>query len=201
MLNKPWLASEPYHPYHKWQYVAPESDWDNWYGAHVFHQAPAYSYIIAFFTLVITNPFDVIKTVQLFFGSLSCIFIFLLTRHIAGMFAATIAGVLSAIYAPAFYLEAQILREGLAVFFMLLILFLMIKSLSSKLNNYSISIYSRFVTGYVPNVAPNRAGAYVSHFIYFNWFKINWLQKNSSQNRADYCWFLAWFLTLDVKKY
>jgi len=142
LVEYDWLASEPYHPYHKWQYVAPESDWDNWYGAHVFHQAPAYSYIIAFFTLVITNPFDVIKTVQLFFGSLSCIFIFLLTRHIAGMFAATIAGVLSAIYAPAFYLEAQILREGLAVFFMLLILFLMIKSLSSKLNNYSISIYS-----------------------------------------------------------
>ena len=47
-----WLASQPYHPYHSWQQIAPREKWLEWYGAHQFHQAPAYAYAIAVFERV-----------------------------------------------------------------------------------------------------------------------------------------------------
>lgn len=122
-----WLAATPYHPYHKWQHEIPEVEWNKWYGHGVFHQAPAYSYFLAGLSFVSDDPLDFVKTIQLIIGSFSCVLIFLICHYLVGLSASFFAGVLSAFYAPMFYLEAQVLREAFSIFCMLLILYLVIR--------------------------------------------------------------------------
>ena len=143
-----WLAEKPYHPYLGWQYVASESDWNKWYGQGVFHQAPAYSYFLTALSFVTDEPIRAIKILQFIAGSLSCVLIFLICNYLASLYAASVAGVLSAFYAPMFYLEAHVLREAFAVFSMLFIFYLLIESFSySSKKNKSILALLIFIMG------------------------------------------------------
>jgi hypothetical protein len=109
------LQPEPYHPYHVWQSVAPPEKWLAWYGPHTFHQAPGYSYALAAVLPNAGEEFSRVKALQLALGALSAALAFLIAFRIAGFFAGCAAGALAALYGPAVFLEAQLLREGPAV--------------------------------------------------------------------------------------
>ncbi|MFC1665583.1 hypothetical protein ACFL17_08155 [Pseudomonadota bacterium] len=141
------LAADPYHPYHNWQHVAPPETWQKWYGPHIFHQAPGYSYLLALVITYSSSPLELIKTFQLITGALSCVLMFLITRHLIGLRGATVAGIVSAIYAPIFYLEAHLLRESISLFGTLLILFALNKYVSISNNNGNLIKISSFLIG------------------------------------------------------
>ncbi len=110
-----WLAREPVHPYHRWQTIAPPEKWLAWYGPHVFHQAPGYSYLLALARLASDDALSLVKGVQLVLGALSAVFALLWARELFGLATGVVAGVLVASYGPLYYLEAQLLREGPAL--------------------------------------------------------------------------------------
>jgi hypothetical protein len=112
-----WLARGPYHPYHAWQReAASEEDWLRWYGAQSFHQAPLYSYGLAALSKVSGDPIALAKALQLLLGAGTCVLIAQLAGLLGGTAAALVAGLVAANYGPLYYLEAQLLREGPAVF-------------------------------------------------------------------------------------
>jgi hypothetical protein len=112
-----WLARDPYHPYHAWQReAASEENWLRWYGAQSFHQAPLYSYGLAALSKVSGDPIALAKALQLLLGAGTCVLIAQLAGLLGGTAAALVAGLVAANYGPLYYLEAQLLREGPAVF-------------------------------------------------------------------------------------
>src|SRR5688572_15208798 len=118
-----WLAREPYHPYHLWQKeAASEADWLRWYGPHSFHQAPLYSYGLAALSKLTPAYLTLAKVLQLLLGAGTCLLVAGLAGHIGGTAVAAAAGLIAALYGPLYYHEAQLLREGPAVFWFLVIL-------------------------------------------------------------------------------
>lgn len=117
-----WLARSPFHPYHEWQAVAPPEKWLAWYGPHSFHQAPGYPALIALASRVVADPLVWAKVVQLVLGAIGSATALLLAWRLGGPVAGWAAGVLWATYGPLIYLEAQLLREGPALFGILAIL-------------------------------------------------------------------------------
>jgi tetratricopeptide (TPR) repeat protein len=124
-----WLARTPHHPYHAWQSVAPPERWVAWYGPGVFHQAPLYAYAIALALRVADDPLAVVKAAQLALGAASALLAFAIALRLAGPLAATAAGLLLALYGPLVALEAQLLREGPAIFALLALLALLLRHL------------------------------------------------------------------------
>jgi hypothetical protein len=116
-----WLARAPYHPYHEWQHVASQDDWLRWYGPLSYHQAPLYSYGLAALAKLRADPLPLAKALQLVLGAGTCVLIAQLAGGLGGTAAALIAGLIAAAYGPLYYLEAQLLREGPAVFGLLVI--------------------------------------------------------------------------------
>ncbi|MBK8180567.1 MAG: glycosyltransferase family 39 protein [Planctomycetes bacterium] len=107
---------DPYHPYHSWQTVAPAEKWLSWYGPHAFHQAPLYSYLLALVMPFAGAEFQWVKGLQLLLGAGSCVWLALIARRLWSDVAGLAAGLLAACYGPLVFLEAQLLREGPAVF-------------------------------------------------------------------------------------
>lgn len=117
-----WLATDPYHPYHNWQTVAPPDKWLAWYGPHAFHQAPGYAFAIALASRLVADPVPWFKLAQLLLGAGTAVVVLLLGERLGGLLAGCVAGVAAALHGPLVYLEAQLLREGPAIFALSLIL-------------------------------------------------------------------------------
>ena len=111
-----WLARKPYHPYHAWQQVASEADWQRWYGPLSFHQAPLYSYWLAALSELRADYLPLAKALQLVLGACTCALLAHLAGRMGGVAVAVVAGLCAAWYGPLYYLEPQLLREGPAVF-------------------------------------------------------------------------------------
>ena len=126
------LQPNPYHPYHTWQSVAPAAKWLEWYGPHSFHQAPAYSYALAAVQQITGNDFALVKVVQLLLGAGTCVLLFLIALHLCGFAAAITAGAFAALYGPLLFLEAQLLREGPALFCILAIVYALMRHLERE---------------------------------------------------------------------
>ncbi|HUR27179.1 MAG TPA: tetratricopeptide repeat protein [Planctomycetota bacterium] len=126
------LQPAPYHPYHSWQTVAPPEKWLAWYGPHSFHQAPAYSYALAAVEPFAGDDFALVKAAQLLLGAGTCVLIFLIARQIGGFAAGIAAGLFAALYGPAMFLEAQLLREGPALFWMLAVTYALMRHLARE---------------------------------------------------------------------
>lgn len=127
-----WLAREPVHPYHSWQTIAPPEKWLEWYGPHVFHQAPGYAYLLALARALSDDPLPLVKAVQLVLGALTAVFALLWARELFGLATGVIAGVLVASYGPLYYLEAQLLREGPALCALFALAWAMARELSRE---------------------------------------------------------------------
>jgi len=123
-----WLAPNPYHPYHQWQKGSGTADeWLTWYGPHGFHQAPLYSYTLAAASWAFPDYIDAVKIAQLVLGAGTCVLLALIARLLAGEVAGVAAGLFCAFYGPLYYLEAQLLREGPAVFGLALLIWLVLR--------------------------------------------------------------------------
>jgi hypothetical protein len=123
-----WLARDPYHPYHRWQERGgSEAEWLRWYGPLSFHQAPLYSYVLAALSKFRTNYLPLAKALQLVLGAGTCVLLAHLAGRIGGIAVAAVAGLLAALYGPLFYLEPQLLREGPAVFWFLVVVWAAIR--------------------------------------------------------------------------
>jgi hypothetical protein len=117
-----WLARDPYHPHHAWQSgAASEADWLRWYGPLSYHQAPLYSYGLAALSKLRSDSLPLAKALQLVLGAGTCVLLAQLAGRLGGAAAALIAGLIAALYGPLYYLEAQLLREGPAVFGLLIV--------------------------------------------------------------------------------
>ncbi len=127
------LAAEPYHPYHGWQKVAPPEQWLAWYGPHAFHQAPAYSYVLAALGPDDDGALAAVKAAQLVLGAGTALLVFLLAARVGGALAGTVAGLAAALYGPLLYLEPQLLREGPAMAAMLALLYATIRVVDGSL--------------------------------------------------------------------
>lgn len=110
-----WLARDPVHPYHGWQTVAPPQKWLEWYGPHVFHQAPGYSYALALARSSGEAALPWVKLAQVLLGACTAAFALLWARELFGLATGVVAGLLVALYGPLYYLELQLLREGPAL--------------------------------------------------------------------------------------
>ena len=118
-----WLARDPYHPYHRWQeQAASEADWLRWYGPLSFHQAPLYSYGLAALSQLRSDYLPLAKVLQLVLGAGTCVLLAHLAGRLGGTAVAGVAGLIAALYGPLYYLEAQPLREGPAVFWFLVVM-------------------------------------------------------------------------------
>lgn len=115
IADEDWFATEPYHPYHAWQKVAPPEQWLRWYGPHIFHQAPGYSYALAALGRVVAQPLPLLKLAQILLGGVTAAFVLLLARRVGGGTAGIAAELIAAAYGPLAYLETQVLREGPAL--------------------------------------------------------------------------------------
>ena len=123
-----WLARDPYHPYHRWQEeAASEEKWLHWYGPFSFHQAPLYSYGLAVLSKLRTDYLPLAKGLQLALGAGTCVLLAHLAARVGGVAVALVAGLVMTLYGPLFYLESQLLREGPAVFWFLLIVWATIR--------------------------------------------------------------------------
>lgn len=115
-----WLARDPYHPYHRWQeQAASEAEWLRWYGPLSFHQAPLYSYGLAALAKLRADSLPLAKALQLVLGAGTCVLLAHLAGRLGGAAVAMVAGLIAALYGPLYYLEAEPLREGPAVFWFL----------------------------------------------------------------------------------
>lgn len=123
-----WLAPNPYHPYHRWQHGSgTAAEWLAWYGPHGFHQAPLYSYVLAAASKATSDYIDAAKITQLALGAGTCVLLALIARQLAGEVAGVSAGLFCVFYGPLYYLEAQILREGPAIFGLALLVWLVLR--------------------------------------------------------------------------
>ena len=125
-------AREPYHPYHGWQKIAPPEKWLEWYGPHAFHQAPAYSYVLAALGPSEPETLRTVKVAQLALGAGTALLVFLLALHVGGLLAAGVAGLAAALYGPLLYLEPHLLREGPAIFGLLAVLYATIRCVDAR---------------------------------------------------------------------
>src|SRR5262245_52046462 len=112
-----WLQSNPPRPYNAWQEAAgPREEWERWSAPHVFHQAPLYAYALALLSRFSGHFIGFAKGIQLLLGVGTATLVAWLGLRMGGIAAGAIAGGLVALYGPLVYLEAQLLREGPALF-------------------------------------------------------------------------------------
>lgn len=128
-----WLARDPYHPYHLWQRFAPRELWETWFLPEVFHEAPAYSYLLAAARTASAHPVALAKIVQSILGAVSCVFLFLIGEAAFGSAVGNVAGLILALYGPLLYIELQLLKEGWSIFLMLGCLLVFCSALGSAL--------------------------------------------------------------------
>ncbi len=97
----------------------------NWLGDETFYQAPLYPYFLGtLFSVVGENLFSV-RVFQLFVGATSCALLCLAGRRFFSNNAGLAAGLMLAVYAPAFYADAMIQKSVLDIFFICLALWLL----------------------------------------------------------------------------
>jgi tetratricopeptide (TPR) repeat protein len=92
-----------------------------------------YSYAIALALRVADDPLAGVKAAQLALGAASALLAFAIALRLAGPLAATAAGLLLALYGPLVAIEAQLLREGPAIFGLLALLALLLRHLGPPL--------------------------------------------------------------------
>jgi hypothetical protein len=110
-----WLNRDTYHPYFSWmREIAPLETWHRWWGdRRIFHQTPAYPYLLAALTAMSGNSAEFAILVQLLIGALFPAAVFLLARRLFEVRAALVAAAVTALYAPFIFHQGILLRDWL----------------------------------------------------------------------------------------
>jgi len=99
--------------------------WTHWYGENVFPHEPFYAYFLAFSYRIFGHDVSWVFILQLLIGVLTNVLIYLITRRYFGDFAGCIAALMAVFFGPMMFFEMVLLRSSLAVFFTVLVAWLM----------------------------------------------------------------------------
>ncbi len=92
-----------------------------------FWHAPLYPFLLSFLYFVSGSSVIFAKIVQIALGSLTVVFVYLLTRRAFGRRTALIASVLAAFCFPLIFFEAELFAEGIAGLLCVLLVYLFVK--------------------------------------------------------------------------
>jgi len=96
----------------------------NWLGREVFYQAPLYPYFLGVNYAILGHDLLAVRVVQIFLGSLACLFLALAGSRFFSFPVGIAAGVLLALYPVAIFFDTIIQKSALDLFLMTLLLFL-----------------------------------------------------------------------------
>ena len=103
----------------------------NWLGSGQgpFWQPPLYPYFLGVIKLVFPESFYYVsRFAQALIGSLTCALVYLVGRRLFGPGIGFIGGLIAAVYGPLIYFDARLLPAGLATFFTLISLLLLMRA-------------------------------------------------------------------------
>ena len=96
--------------------------------ADAFEMTPLYAYLLGFFYKIISTNLFVVRIAQILVGSLSCLLIYSITRSfLENRYWALAAGLIAALYGPFIFFDAMVMKPFLAVFFVLVMLFFLLR--------------------------------------------------------------------------
>lgn len=113
--------------YHLWAVRIVGGDWLG--GKEVFEMTPLYSYLLALFYRFVTMDFFAVKLLQITAGSVSCVLVYRITKDVVGSaWAGLLGGMMAAAYGVFIFFDGMIMKEFLAVFFVLLMTLFLLRS-------------------------------------------------------------------------
>jgi hypothetical protein len=110
-----WLSRDTYHPYFPWMAeIAPMETWYRWWGdRQIFHQTPAYPYLIAAILALSNDSVESVLFIQLMIGALFPLVMYRLAKHMFDTRAALLAAATAAVYGPYIFHQGMLLRDWL----------------------------------------------------------------------------------------
>lgn len=103
--------------------------WEQWYGEQTFQQEPLYPYFIALNYALFGHDVRWVFLWQMILGVITNLLVYLVTRRYFGDLAGAIAGILIVLFGPLLFFELVLLRTSLAVFFGILVVYLLGRSI------------------------------------------------------------------------
>jgi hypothetical protein len=113
ILAGDWLGRDTYHPYFQWMKgVAPLETWYRWWGGkEIFHQAPLYVYVVAWFLRLTNRSLEAILLIQLVLGALQPLVMYALGKQLVDARVGLAAAALTAGYGPFIFHQGTLLRD------------------------------------------------------------------------------------------
>ncbi|MGB3478527.1 MAG: glycosyltransferase family 39 protein [bacterium] len=121
------IMDEKYHD--QW---AQEIAQGNLFGRVPYYRAPAYPYFLGLVYKLFGHSYYIPRLIGIIIGALSCMLIFLTGKEIFSYKIGALAGLLACFYSMFLYFDAMLLTVYLEIFFCVLALFLLIKSLKKR---------------------------------------------------------------------
>jgi 4-amino-4-deoxy-L-arabinose transferase-like glycosyltransferase len=114
-------------------------------GERIFFQDPLYAYFLGLLYAIFGHRYVVVIAVQCLLGALVPALLFLAARRQFGKLAASLAAAIAALYLPAIYYEAMILKSWMALFLVSLLLYLFSRAAEDR--SHAIWLAAGFVLG------------------------------------------------------
>ena len=149
----------------------------NWLGRGQgpFWQPPLYPYFLGVIKLAFPESFYYVsRFAQALIGSLTCVLLYLVGRRLFGSGIGFIGGLIAAVYGPLIYFDARLLPAGLATFFTLISLWLLIRAVERPTR--SIFMVAGFALGLASLTAAILASLIPGVAIWLFY----WLRKNAA---------------------
>lgn len=125
----------------------------NWIGDEVFFRAPLYPYFLGVLYRVFGQNYLLVRLIQGFMGSASCMLIYLLARRTFNFAVAFGSGIAAAFYPMLIYYDGELLITGLIVFLDLLLIVSLLKA--EETGTAATFLLSGFLLGLSAIARPN----------------------------------------------
>jgi 4-amino-4-deoxy-L-arabinose transferase-like glycosyltransferase len=112
--------------YDEWGQAIARGDW---WGNEVFYQAPLYPYLVGAVYAVFGRSLPALHVIQMLIGAGTCALAYLAGRRYFGERAGLLSGALLTIYSPAIFFDGIMHKEGLALFLLMLVVYLLGRTL------------------------------------------------------------------------
>ncbi len=149
----------------------------NWLGRGQgpFWQPPLYPYFLGVIKLAFPESFYYVsRFAQALIGSLTCVLLYLVGRRLFGPSVGFIGGLIAAVYGPLIYFDARLLPAGLATFFTLISLLLLMRAVERPTK----SIFT--AAGFALGLASLTAAILASLILGVAIWLFYWLRKNAA---------------------
>ncbi len=152
----------------------------NWLGRGQgpFWQPPLYPYFLGVIKLAFPESFYYVsRFVQALIGSLTCVLLYLVGRRLFGAGVGFIGSLIAAVYGPLIYFDARLLPAGLAAFFTLVSLWLLMRAVERPTK----SIFTFTAAGFALGLASLTAAILASLIPGVAIWLIYWLRRKAAQ--------------------